>query len=86
MRVFIFCVDANYLFLDGNEFLVAASLVEFYHTGNLGEKSIIFTPSDIQSGMEFGPALTDNNRSGGYRFTRIGLDTAPLAVTVAAIA
>src|SRR5436189_6329138 len=51
-----------------------------------GKEGVVAADADVEAGGEFGPALADDDRAGGYGLAAVGLHAAILRVAVPAVA
>ena len=64
------------------DFTPRLATFKLHHAGHRREERVISAEVHIESGEEFGAALTDNDASGLHGFPAIGLDAQILGVTI----
>ena len=64
----------------------ATAVLERDDAFHLGEEGVVLAPTDVQSGPEPPPALTDEDRSAGDEVAVEPFDAQPLRIAVAAVA
>ncbi len=48
---------------------------KFYDPVNFGKNSVVFPKTDVETGVDLGPPLTDDNIAGFYELTTVAFDT-----------
>jgi hypothetical protein len=62
-----------------------ATVDEVYPAGYLGVERVILAPANVQTGLQPGAALTDDDRTAGDYLASENLYTQPLRIRIAAV-
>jgi hypothetical protein len=65
---------------------VYLAALEFNFAVNEREKGVVSATTDIETGVELGSALADDDGAGGYNLAAVGFDAAVLGIAVSAVA
>src|ERR1700675_2658609 len=71
--------------LDHHKFPHRSLVEELDATGDLGEESVVFAPSNVQSRLHPSAALADDDRAARHQLSAKSLEAKPLRVRVAPV-